>query len=127
MSRYWSELVKQLTPYVPGEQPQHQHLVKLNTNESPYPPSPMVAAAIQRASDDRLRLYPDPESRELKQAFADHHGLEPEQVFFGMAPTRCWHTRFKPYLNTKLRCFFPILVIAFTPSGANYMVCSFRP
>lgn len=115
MSRYWSELVKQLTPYVPGEQPQHQHLVKLNTNESPYPPSPMVAAAIQRASDDRLRLYPDPESRELKQAFADHHGLEPEQVFFGNGSDEVLAHTFQALLKHEAPLLFPDISYSFYP------------
>ena len=58
MSRFWSDLVRQLTPYVPGEQPQGDRLVKLNTNENPYPPSPDVLEAISQVNGDALRLYP---------------------------------------------------------------------
>ena len=83
MSRYWSDIVHQLTPYVPGEQPKVDGLVKLNTNECPYGPSEAVLAAIAAASGDALRLYPDPQSSALCQAVAAHHGLRAEQVFVG--------------------------------------------
>ena len=83
MSRYWSDVVRRLTPYVPGEQPRHPRLVKLNTNESPYPPSPRVLDAIHRIDGDDLRRYPDPESTALRAAFAERAGLLPEQVFLG--------------------------------------------
>ena len=83
MSRHWSKLVNKLTPYVPGEQPQLEKLTKLNTNECPYNPSPKVLAAIAAVSGERLRRYPDPESQELKKAFAQRNALEPEQVFLG--------------------------------------------
>ncbi|HNW94256.1 MAG TPA: histidinol-phosphate transaminase, partial [bacterium] len=62
MSTLWSESLHRLQPYVPGEQPQDRSYVKLNTNENPYPPAPAVLAAARAAADDRLRLYPDPES-----------------------------------------------------------------
>lgn len=83
MSRFWSPVVKTLTPYVPGEQPQMQRLVKLNTNESPYGPSPKALAAIESQNTADLRLYPDPEGAALKQAIAKLHGLDPKQVFLG--------------------------------------------
>jgi len=76
-------LVDTLTPYVPGEQPRADNLVKLNTNESPYPPSPQVVAAIRTVTGDMLRLYPDPQSIELKRAYARRNGLEAAQVFVG--------------------------------------------
>ena len=66
MSRFWSPFVRDLEPYVPGEQPKMARLVKLNTNEHPLGPSPRVIEAIRAAADDRLRLYPDPDATELK-------------------------------------------------------------
>lgn len=60
MSRFWSEIVKNLQPYIPGEQPKGTNLIKLNTNENPYPPSPQVLQALQLEANDTLRLYPDP-------------------------------------------------------------------
>jgi histidinol-phosphate aminotransferase len=84
MSQYWSEFVHQLKPYVPGEQPvAQQSLVKLNTNENPFGPSPKVLAALQARLDDRLRLYPDPESSQLRGAIADYYQVRPAQVFVG--------------------------------------------
>jgi len=83
VSRFWSDIVHTLTPYVPGEQPRIDGLVKLNTNECPYGPSDRVLAAIAAASGDPLRLYPDPQANALKQAIARHHGLDASQVFVG--------------------------------------------
>ena len=89
MSQFWSPLVHRLTPYVPGEQPKLPDLVKLNTNENPYPPSPSVLATIREELGKdaaALRLYPDPEASRLRVAIAEHfaeHGIAPAQVFVG--------------------------------------------
>lgn len=83
MSKFWSPFVKELVPYVPGEQPKIANLVKLNTNENPYGPSPMAIAAMQAELGDSLRLYPDPNSDRLKQSVADHYGVTTAQVFVG--------------------------------------------
>ncbi|QEQ96485.1 histidinol-phosphate transaminase [Neptunomonas concharum] len=83
MSKFWSEAIRQLTPYVPGEQPKVSNLIKLNTNENPYPPSPKVAQAIHSFDSERLRLYPDPDASLLKQTLADYLSVKPAQVFVG--------------------------------------------
>lgn len=83
MNPFWSKVIHQLDPYVPGEQPQHTDLVKLNTNENPYGPSPAVLAAIHAEAPDCLRLYPDPNALRLKQAIANEYGLDVGQVFVG--------------------------------------------
>ncbi|MGJ7915703.1 histidinol-phosphate transaminase [Massilia sp. LXY-6] len=83
MNKFWSRHVSNLTPYIPGEQPGIERLVKLNTNENPYPPSPRVLAAINAETGDRLRLYPDPQSAELKRALSSYHGVAPGEVFVG--------------------------------------------
>ncbi|QSP94516.1 histidinol-phosphate transaminase [Marinobacter salinisoli] len=83
MSKFWSPLVNDLVPYVPGEQPKVANLVKLNTNESPFGPSPKVIEAIQAELNDSLRLYPDPEGDSLRQTIATYHGVDPQQVFLG--------------------------------------------
>ena len=80
---FWSPLVGTLKPYVPGEQPRMAGLVKLNTNENPYPPSPQVLAAIHAATLSGLERYPDPESIELRRTIAAHHGLQWGEVFVG--------------------------------------------
>jgi histidinol-phosphate aminotransferase len=83
MSSYWSDFVKDLKPYSPGEQPQINNITKLNTNENPFGPSPKVIKAISEAADDRLRLYPPPEADQLKQTIAQHFELSPSQIFVG--------------------------------------------
>ena len=83
MSRFWSQHVAGLTPYVPGEQPKIENLLKLNTNEHPYGPSPRALEAIRAGADDALRLYPDPESTALREAVAEFYGVEPAQVMPG--------------------------------------------
>jgi len=82
-SSYVSPVLERLVPYVPGEQPKISQLVKLNTNENPYPPSPRVVAAISQAAQQGLQLYPDPESTALRQAIASHLGLAEQHVFVG--------------------------------------------
>lgn len=83
MSRFWSDQVAGLTPYVPGEQPKVNNLLKLNTNEHPYGPSPRAIDAIREQAGDALRLYPDPNSTALREAIAQAHGVGLDQVFVG--------------------------------------------
>ncbi len=83
MSKFWSPAIRSLVPYTPGEQPKVLNLIKLNTNENPYPPAPAVVEALHQFSMDRLRLYPDPEASKLKSALAKYHQLDEAQVFLG--------------------------------------------
>src|SRR5215813_14258467 len=76
-------LVRQLLPYVPGEQPKIPGLIKLNTNENPYPPSPRVLAAVKAAVDERLRLYPNPTAQLLREGLARFHRCRPENIIVG--------------------------------------------
>ena len=99
MSQYWSAVVHGLTPYVPGEQPKMSKLVKLNTNEHPYGPSPKVLDAIRAATDESLRLYPDPNADALKAALAQHHGLQAHQVFVGNGSDEVLAHAFMALLN----------------------------
>lgn len=82
-TRFWSPALRGLSAYTPGEQPQGTGWIKLNTNECPYPPSPLALQRMAEAVDERLRLYPDPSALALRQAIAQQHGLGPEQVFVG--------------------------------------------
>ncbi|WP_028303802.1 histidinol-phosphate transaminase [Oceanospirillum maris] len=83
MSKFWSEATKTLQPYVPGEQPKMGNIIKLNTNENPYPPSPKVLEALDHFPKQKLRLYPDPEGTVLKQALSTHFELPLDHVFVG--------------------------------------------
>jgi histidinol-phosphate aminotransferase len=83
MSKYWSEIVKKIKPYTPGEQPKDKKYIKLNTNENPYPPSPKVIKTIKKAVNETLRLYPDPTCSELRSVIAGYYQIKDEQVFIG--------------------------------------------
>ena len=83
MSRFLSPALSAVTPYTPGEQPQDQQYIKLNTNESPYLPSPRVVAAVSEAEVEKLRLYSDPACAQLLRTAAAHFGLQPSQVMPG--------------------------------------------
>ncbi len=115
MSRFWSPVVQTLTPYVPGEQPQMQRLVKLNTNESPYGPSPKALAAIVSQNTSDLRLYPDPEGAALKQAIAKLHGLDPKQVFLGNGSDEVLAHVFAGLLKQSKPVHFPDITYSFYP------------
>jgi histidinol-phosphate aminotransferase len=126
MSRYWSDLVKRLTPYVPGEQPVRRDLVKLNTNENPYPPSPRVMQAIAEVDADALRRYPDPESTLLRQAFADKHGLVPEQVFVGNGSDEVLAHVFQGLLKHDRPLYFPDITYSFYPVWCDLYGIEYR-
>lgn len=115
MSEYWSELVHRLTPYVPGEQPKLQNLVKLNTNENPFGPSPKVLAALQAEASESLRLYPDPDSSRLKSAIAEYHGLQANQVFVGNGSDEVLAHVFQALLKHDRPLLFPDISYSFYP------------
>ena len=118
MSRFWSEVVHILTPYVPGEQPKLDDLVKLNTNENPYGPSPKVLEAIREAAGDTLRLYPDPNADRLRAAIADchaGHGIRPEQVFVGNGSDEVLALVFLALLKHDKPVLFPDITYSFYP------------
>jgi histidinol-phosphate aminotransferase len=83
MNRYWSQAIKNVKPYTPGEQPKDRKYIKLNTNENPYPPSPQVIEALRQAANETLRLYPDPTCDELRATIAGYYNIRKEQVFIG--------------------------------------------
>ena len=115
MSRFWSPVVQTLTPYVPGEQPKMDRLVKLNTNESPYGPSPKALVAISGQTNPDLRLYPDPEGTDLKNAIAQLHGLHPNQVFLGNGSDEVLAHIFAGLLKQCKPVHFPDITYSFYP------------
>lgn len=115
MSRHWSKLVHDLEPYVPGEQPQDQRYVKLNTNESPYPPAPGVARCLAEFGAAELRRYPDPGSGELVEALADYHGLPPDRVFVGNGSDEVLAHAFQALLKQERPILFPDISYSFYP------------
>lgn len=115
MSRFWSKVVKALTPYTPGEQPKVDNLVKLNTNENPYPPSPKAIAAIQAAVGDDLRLYPDPNAQVLKDVLASYHQVQSNQVFVGNSSDEVLAHVFQGLLKQDHPLLFPDITYSFYP------------
>ncbi len=115
MSRFWSAVVHGLTPYVPGEQPKLDNLVKLNTNEHPYGPSPKALEAIRAATGDALRLYPDPNADALKAALAQRYGLQPSQIFVGNGSDEVLAHAFMALLKHDQALWFPDITYSFYP------------
>jgi len=115
MSRFWSSNVHNLEPYVPGEQPKIANLVKLNTNENPYGPSPKVLQAISLATSDHLRLYPDPAATDLKQAIADFYKVNTSNVFVGNGSDEVLGHIFHALFQHDEAILFPDITYSFYP------------
>ncbi|MES2771896.1 MAG: histidinol-phosphate transaminase [Pseudomonadota bacterium] len=139
MSQYWSPLVHRLTPYTPGEQPKLSGLIKLNTNENPYPPSPQVVAAIERelaaqqsslnGAGENLRLYPDPNADQLKAAIAQQygeHGITPQQVFVGNGSDEVLAHVFMALLQHDAPLLFPDITYSFYPVYCSLYQIEYR-
>ncbi|MNO86033.1 Histidinol-phosphate aminotransferase [compost metagenome] len=115
MSKFWSPFVKELVPYVPGEQPKMAKLVKLNTNENPYGPSPKALEAMRAELSDNLRLYPDPNSDRLKQAVAEYYGVQSNQVFVGNGSDEVLAHAFHGLFQHGKPLLFPDISYSFYP------------
>ena len=121
--RFWSPEVRELEPYVPGEQPKIQNLLKLNTNENPYPPSPKVVEAVQKVlenSADALRLYPDPDASELKQAIAKQQNIGVENVFVGNGSDEVLAHIFKAFFVQEQPLLYPDITYSFYPVYSQF-------
>ncbi|MDI3547683.1 MAG: histidinol-phosphate aminotransferase [Halanaerobiales bacterium] len=113
MYKYLSTLARNVTPYVPGEQPGNREFIKLNTNENPYPPSPEVIRAIKGAADESLRLYPDPECEELREVIAGYYGLSREEVFVGNGSDELLAFSFQAFFDPGRPILFPDITYTF--------------
>lgn len=107
----WEKNIRKVVPYTPGEQPKEKDVIKLNTNENPYPPSPKVMAAKQEL--DRLRFYPDPEAKDLVEAIAQYHGLNRNQVFVGVGSDDVLAMSFLTFFNSDKPVLFPDITYSF--------------
>lgn len=115
MSRFWSPIVHELTPYVPGEQPKIDNLIKLNTNENPYGPSPKAVAAMQAAVGDALRLYPNTDSSSVKASVARYYGISEDCVFVGNGSDEVLGLSFPALLKHDAPLLFPDITYSFYP------------
>lgn len=121
--RFWSPEVRELEPYVPGEQPKIQNLLKLNTNENPYPPSPKVVEAVQAVlheQADALRLYPDPDATALKQAIAKQQNIDVSQVFVGNGSDEVLAHIFKAFFLQDEPILYPDITYSFYPVYSQF-------
>jgi len=117
MSNYWNTRARNLSPYIPGEQPKDRRFIKLNTNENPYPPSPKVIEAVQKAANEQLRLYPDPECTLLRETAAWRHGVKPAQVFAGNGSDEILAFAFGAFFEKTI--LFPDVTYSFYPVYAD--------
>ncbi len=115
MEKYWSDFVKQLRPYEPGEQSCLDGVLKLNANENPFGPSPKVLSAIEAQLGNQLRLYPAPSADMLKQTIADYYGLKEAQVFLGNGSDEILAHVFNGLLKKTLPLLFPDITYSFYP------------
>ena len=109
----WEANVRRVVPYTPGEQPDHQDMIKLNTNENPYPPAPGVCKALSGIEPESLRLYPDPAADNLVKAIAEACGVKKQQVFVGVGSDDVLAMSFLTFFNGKKPILFPDITYSF--------------
>lgn len=109
----WEKNVRKVEPYVPGEQPKNKRVIKLNTNECPYPPSPKVKRALRKIDDTKLRLYPDPQAEKLVETLADYYDVKKEQVFVGVGSDDVLAMAFLTFFNSRKPILFPDITYSF--------------
>jgi len=127
MSQYWTELVNKLDPYVPGEQPQDQQYVKLNTNENPYPPSDKVFQAIVNYNKGNLKLYPDPEATALCESLAQRFDVDMHNVFVGNGSDEVLAHSFQAFFKQDKPLLFPQISYSFYPVYCGLYEIEFNP
>lgn len=109
----WEKNVRKVVPYVPGEQPKETKMIKLNTNENPYPPAPDVKEALARLDSEKLRLYPDPTSDSLVSALSEYYGLQKNEVFVGVGSDDVLSVAFLTFFNSDKPILFPDITYSF--------------
>ncbi len=109
----WESNVRRVEPYVPGEQPKENDIIKLNTNENPYPPSPNAVKALEHFDTNKMRLYPDPDSQILVEALAERYGLKSSQVFVGVGSDDVLSMAFMTFFNSDKPVLFPDITYSF--------------
>ena len=117
--RAWEANVRKVTPYTPGDQPNRPKMIKLNTNENPYPPAPGVRNVLEKFDPDCLRLYPDPKASLLVDAIAACYHVEPEQVFVGVGSDDVLALAFMTFFNSEKPVLFPDVTYSFYPVWAE--------
>ncbi len=111
----YEDNIRKVKPYVPGEQPSGSGIIKLNTNENPYPPSPAVGRVLREFDQDILKKYPDPEAVKLTEVLAEEYGVSKEQVFVGVGSDDVLAQSFLTFFNSKRPVLFPDITYSFYP------------
>lgn len=119
MMKAWQDKIRSVVPYTPGEQPNRPNMIKLNTNENPYPPAPGVREALDTFDEDRLRLYPDPTAGMLVNSLAEYYGVGKDQVFVGVGSDDVLAVAFMTFFNSDKPIFFPDITYSFYPVWAD--------
>ncbi len=122
----WEANIRKVIPYVPGDQPKGDRIIKLNTNENPYPPAPGVLRALRELDCDRLRKYPDPEASELVHALAKHYGVDDNQVFVGVGSDDVIAMCFLTFFNSGKPILFPDISYSFYKVWAELFGISYE-
>ena len=122
----WEDNVRKVVPYTPGEQPKIANIIKLNTNENPYPPSPAVLKALRETDGDYLRRYPDPKSQDLTDAFARLHGIDSSRVFAGVGSDDVLAMCFLTFFNSEKPVLFPDITYSFYDVWADLFRIPYR-
>lgn len=122
----WINNVRRVTPYTPGEQPKEKNIIKLNTNENPYPPSAAVMEALRGVSEDGLRRYPDPTVSLLVDEIAAYHGFDSDQVFVGVGSDDVIAMAFMTFFNSKSPILFPDITYSFYDVWAELFGISYE-
>ncbi len=117
--RTWEANIRKVTPYTPGEQPNRPKMIKLNTNENPYPPAPGVRTALRDFDTNCLRLYPDPAATELIEALSAYHKVDASQVFVGVGSDDVLAMAFMTFFNSDKPILFPDISYSFYPVWAE--------
>jgi histidinol-phosphate aminotransferase len=119
MNQLWQDKIRKVIPYVPGDQPKVTNLIKLNTNENPYPPSPKVLEALRNFDVEKLRLYPELEPTGFLEALSDYYGIRKEQIFIGNGSDEVLALAFLTYFNSEQPLLFPNITYSFYPVYAE--------
>lgn len=122
----WEEQVRRVVPYIPGEQPKQKGIIKLNTNECPYPPSPLVKQKAAEFQTDDLRLYPDPDASLLVKALADYYGVKEDHIFTGVGSDDVLAMSFLTFFNSDKPILFPDITYSFYDVWAELFHIPYR-
>jgi histidinol-phosphate aminotransferase len=126
MEKLWRDKLRKIAPYVPGDQPKVENMIKINTNENAYPPSPKLKEALSTIDPDKLKLYPDPWSDELVSALADYHHLDKDQIFVGNGSDEVLALAFLTFFNSDKEVLFPDIGYSFYPVYGNLYNIKYR-